>query len=131
MIKKILLLSAGLTGLFFSTQGLTEQTKPIPENRKSMNAKQAIFDEKHKRYLEKEAQKEELQKKVWTKEMDSKVPKDSYEAFEQKRNRHQVLQEQLTKDDEIENKIESNANAIKKAIEEREMTTTPKTRKPL
>jgi|GEM_PF-6157199 len=131
MINKFLLLSAGLAGLLFSSQGLTEQTKQTPEIRKSMNAKQAIFEEKHKRYLEKEAQKDELQKKVWTKEMDNKVPKDSYEAFEQKRNRHQVLQEQLTKDDEIENKIENNANAIKKAIQEREMATTPKPHHPL
>jgi glycogen synthase len=128
---KKLLLSASLIGLFFSTQGLTEQTKQIPEARKSMNAKQAIFAEKHNRYLEKEAQKEELQKKVWTKDMDSKVPKDSYEAFEQKRNRHQVLQEQLTKDDEMEQKIESNANAIKKAIEARERTIPPKPNTPL
>lgn len=131
MIIKFLLLSAGLAGLFFSTQGLTEQTKPIPENRKSMNAKQAIFEEKHKRYLDKEVQKEELQKKVWTNEMESKVPKDSYEAFEQKRSRHQVLQEQLTKDDERENKIESNANAIKKASEEREIASPPKPHHPL
>ena len=131
MIKKLLLVSTGLAGLLFSIQGLTEQTKQAPEIRKSMNAKQAIFEEKHKRYLDKEAQKEELQKKVWTKEMESKVPKDSYEAFEQKRNRHQVLQEQLTKDDEIENKIESNANAIKKALEEREMATSPKPPQPL
>ncbi|MCD2448961.1 hypothetical protein GO003_000935 [Methylicorpusculum oleiharenae] len=131
MIKKLLLVSTGLAGLLFSIQGLTEQTKQAPEIRKSMNAKQAIFEEKHKRYLDKEAQKEELQKKVWTKEMESKVPKDSYEAFEQKRNRHQVLQEQLTKDDEIENKIESNANAIKKALEEREMATSPKQPQPL
>ncbi|MDO8843947.1 hypothetical protein [Methylicorpusculum sp.] len=131
MIKKLFLLFAGLTGLFFSVQGLTEQTKQSPESQKSMNAKQAIFAEKHKRYLDKEAQKEELQKKVWTKEMESTVPKDSFEAFEQKRNRHQVLLEQLTKDDEMAEKIESNANAIKKAIEEREMATSPKPHQPL
>lgn len=110
MTKKNLLVSASLFGLLFSSLGLAG----TPEPRKKTNTKQALFEEKHRLYLEHQTQKEELQKKVWTKEMESKVPKDSYEAFEQKRARHQVQLEQLNKDSEVENSIESSANAVKK-----------------